>query len=50
MLGTNLNLATSYSEPGFFMGHKKELIDFTIVSLTDISQLVRSIAVTWTKL
>ena len=46
MLGINLDLATSYSWPSFFMGHEKELIDFTTLSLTGISQFVRSIVVT----
>lgn len=50
MRGVNLNWATNYSWPGFFMGHKKELIDFTTLSFSDILQFVRSIVITWNRL
>lgn len=43
VLGVNLNWATNYSWPSFFMGHKKEFIDFTALSFSDILQFVRSI-------
>ena len=49
MLGVNLNWATNYSWPCFFMGHKKELIDLTTLSFSDILQFVRSIVVTWNR-
>ena len=49
VLGVNLNWATNYSWPSFFMGHKKEFIDFTALSFSDILQFVRSIVVTWNR-